>query len=423
MKQLGLPGLIEARLKIVAYGFVDREGGSVASASYLVLDQFLERGHHIEFHAIAGFIEPKGLIGRRGFVFIPTSIGALRAAWRVMEWVVPARLRRVPNFALSQVSNAIYERSIGRLVRRRHAEAPFDLFLVLGTLPPFVVPGLPCVAWPQGAPNGEWEALRGLRAMVVKHGGRELFLILRVLYARKQSLARRVCRQVDMLICGSRWSVENWVRLGAARESCRSLPYPVDLDQFRPEEASRMDRDVITFLWLGRVVPRKRLDLLLDAYSLLRAERQDVRLKIVGRFGYARGLRRLLDRFGPDDGVFYSESAPREAVPELLRSVDVLIQPSMNEDVGSSVLEALACGTLAIIGPSNGTRDYLSASSVVFDAYMPESLKLAMSRAIQTLQASREACRLEARACAERTFSAEVVAEGLEGILGESLRE
>ena len=294
--------------------------------------------------------------------------------------------------------------------------------LVLGMLPPFRVPGLPCVCWPQGAPNGEWEALRSLRSLVVTHGGGATYHALAALYAGKQALARRGLRRADVLIGGSRWTVDNWVKLGADPDACLALPYPVDLDAFRPDGPGAPDPDVATFLWLGRVVPRKRLDLLLDAYGLLRRDRSDVRLVVVGRFSYVRKMRALLDRFGPGDGFEYRPFVPRAEVPSLLRSVDVLVQPSENEDVGSSVLEALACGTLPVVGPTNGTRDYLSPSSVVFGAYTPESLRDAMSVAADRARVDRAGFAAEARATAEARFSAGAVAGGVLGAVALACR-
>ena len=204
------------RLRIVAFGFVDREGGSVASASYLTLERLLGLGHAVEFHAAEGFIVPTGLIDLPGFTYLPTKVGPAHAGWGFLERTVPARLRAGIFFGYRRPPTCFYARAIAALVRRRHAADPFDVLLVLGTLPPFRVPGLPCVCWPQGAPNGEWEALRSLRRPGLstrRRGG----LPGASPATYKQAIARRGVRRSDVLLCGSDWSVENWVRLGARR--------------------------------------------------------------------------------------------------------------------------------------------------------------------------------------------------------------
>ncbi len=397
------------RLSLVAYGFVRRDGGSVASASYLVLERLLDLGHTIEFHAIEGFVEPDGLIGREGFTYVPTTLRPIRLGWNVLERGFPARWRKVPEFVYSLFSNRFHERAIARVIAQKHMSLHFDAFLVLGTLAPFRVSGLPCVSWPQGPPDSEWEALRSLKSQVVKYGGGGLFVALKQLYAHKKRVCRRQFKYSDIVVGCSRWSAHAWGRAGVPRESLRAVPYAYDLNAFEPLERIAESPAVTRFLWLGRIVPRKRLDLLLDAFRLLRAERTDVALLVIGQFAYPRGLRRLLDESSDISGVEYRVSVAREEVPDLFRHVDVVVQPSENENLGSAVLEGICCGIPAIVGPSNGSKDYLGASSLVFDAYTPESLKTAMARIADALKADRAAIAIESRAAAERFLSVEVV--------------
>lgn len=408
-------------LSLAVYGFVRRDGGSVASASYLVLERLLVLGHKIEFHAIGGFVEPEGLIGRKGFTYVPTTLRPIRLGWRVLERAFPARWRKVPEFAYSLFSNRFHERAIARVIAQHHIARPFDAFFVLGTLAPFRVSGLPCVSWPQGPPDAEWEALRSLKEQVVKYGGRRLFAALKLLYAHKKRVCRRQLTFNDIVVGCSRWSAEAWGRAGVPQKSLRAVPYAYDLNAFRPLDRIAESPAVTRFLWLGRIVPRKRLDLLLDAYRLLRAERTDVALLIIGQFAYPRGLRRLLDESSDIPGVEYRVSITREAVPSLFRHVDVVVQPSENENLGSAVLEGICCGIPAVVGPSNGSKDYLGASSVVFDAYTPDSLKTAMARIADALKADRAAIATGSRAAAERFLSVEVVTEQIRDALHDAI--
>jgi glycosyltransferase involved in cell wall biosynthesis len=400
-------------LNLAAYGFVRRDGGSVASANHLVLERLLDLGHHVEFHAIGGFVVPEGLIGRNGFTYVPISVPSIRLGWRTLERLIPSRFRRIPEFAYSLVSNALHERAIARELSRRHASRPFDALLVLGLLAPFRVKGLPCVSWPQGPPCAEWEALESQKRLVIRYGGRSLYAVLKRLYRHKTRVCRRQFAQSDIIVGCSRWSAEAWSHSGGDRGKLRAVPYAYDLDAFRPVDRIVESPHVTRFLWLGRIVPRKRLDLLLDTFALLRAERSDVELLIVGQFAYPRGLRRLLDESRDIPGIVYRESIARDAVPELFRKVDVVVQPSENENLGSAVLEGICCGIPAVVGPSNGSKDYLGASSIVFDAYTPQSLKAAMTRLAVDVQRDRAGTAATCRAAAERFLSVEVVTDGI----------
>lgn len=375
----------------------------------MVLEELLARGHPVEFHAIGGFVEPEGLIGRPGFTYVPTTIRPVRAGWRVIEAGIPARGRGGPMLGYSLLSNALHERAIARVLARRHRAKPFDALLVLGALAPFRVGGLPCVSWPQGPPDAEWQALQANRAQTRKHGGHALYEALRVLYAHKRRACRRLLRHTDVLVGCSRWSADAWVRAGADPDRVRAVPYPYDLDALRP--LGRIDEHprVTRFLWLGRIVPRKRLDLMVEAFRALRAERPDVELWIVGQVAYPKGLRNLLDEACSLPGIMHRPFVARAALPDLFRRVDAVVQPSENENLGSAVLEGICCGVPAIVGPSHGSKDYLGGSSLVFDAYNPVSLKSAMARMTDRLAADRAAIAVEARASAERFLGVETV--------------
>jgi glycosyltransferase involved in cell wall biosynthesis len=60
----------------------------------------------------------------------------------------------------------------------------------------------------------------------------------------------------------------------------------------------------------------------------------------------------------------YRPHIDRREVPALLSQHDVLAQPSVEEDFGSSVAEAQACGLPVIVGQTNGNADYLSSRDI-----------------------------------------------------------
>ncbi len=398
-------------MRIAAYGLLYPGVGSVIAANFTLLERLLQLGFRIDYYSIKDFADPGDLVHHENFHFIPIERRWINRLW---PWILstPKPLRRFCVGLTSQFSLWIHERAIHRVLQREHERDPYKLLLVLGLLSPFRVPDLPCISWPQGAPNGEWDAIRSQRSTLIAHSGRMLYEGLRTAYAYKMRRARALLPNSDALICGSRWSRENWIRLGMPAESVHAIPYPFDLSLFHTECRPAPDPHTTTFLWLGRIVPRKRLDLLLDAFALLRQERRDVRLKIIGKFDYGKEFaEQTLRRYGPDDGVEYRPSIPPQDVPDLMRRVDVLVQPSENEDIGSAVLEAQACGTSVIVGPTNGTRDYISPESVVFDEYTPESLKRAMTTTIERLKTDREGLIASARATVEHHIHTELVVE------------
>jgi glycosyltransferase involved in cell wall biosynthesis len=155
-------------------------------------------------------------------------------------------------------------------------------------------------------------------------------------------------------------------------------------------------------LWLGRAVPRKRLDLFLDGMRELRRRRPNVRARLVGNLRGDAFADPLVNAVR-DDATFSVEGAvARTAVPELFGEIDVLVQTSENENFGFSVAESLAAGRPVVLGPTNGTADYAGEAGFVFTRYEPsavaDALERAMDAVIEQGAALSEKARREARA-------------------------
>jgi glycosyltransferase involved in cell wall biosynthesis len=99
-----------------------------------------------------------------------------------------------------------------------------------------------------------------------------------------------------------------------------------------------------TILSLGRVHPKKALDRLIRAFARLEAENPNWRLRIVGptERGHDEELRSLCQslstRHVSIEGPVYGEAKWR-----VHRDADLFVLPTLNENFGLSVAEALAC--------------------------------------------------------------------------------
>jgi glycosyltransferase involved in cell wall biosynthesis len=214
-------------------------------------------------------------------------------------------------------------------------------------------------------------------------------------------------------------------RSGFNSENIYVIPYPLELDRFsrRVEITSHKLQREKTLLCLGRLDPRKRLDLLLDAFALVLQERNDVRLKVIGSFNYVLGYAKMLDKFPFPDKLEYQDSVSQTQVPEIMRSCDLLIQPSEGENFGSSVAEALCCGLPVIVGSTNGTKDYLGDSSFVFEEYTAEVLKSTIIKALDAIDKNSTMLANQARRAAEEHFAASDIVDSLQDALNEVLHE
>lgn len=402
-------------MRIACYALVEQHAGSVASANYLILEELLRREHQIDLFAKADFVRrPEGLDRWPNFHYegvLLEKIITWRDGWRPLLWVGLERL----------VEDWIYRKhlqAIAQRVTERHGRQPYDVLLFLGVGAQFQAKGLPVVAWLQGPPQTEWQAIRRLRHRLIELSSRMLYWKLWAFYRHRQRIARRELARCQAVICGSEWSRQHIVTFGVPAERVFALPYPFDLQLFRPDSnVSPRYPGRRTFLWLGRIDPRKRLDLLLDAFALLLEKRRDVHLEIIGRFTYAPGYRQLIESFPFPEHLTYKPYIARIEVPNLLRSVDVVVQPSEDEDFGSTVAEALCCGKPVVVGPTNGTSEYCGASAFRFERYTPKALCAALEAALQAIEINPVGLAEVARQTAEQQFDVRFIVDRLEAIL------
>ncbi|MGH9828077.1 MAG: glycosyltransferase, partial [Blastocatellia bacterium] len=108
-------------------------------------------------------------------------------------------------------------------------------------------------------------------------------------------------------------------------------------------------------LFLGRLVPKKSPDLLLDAFALWRRETPDTAnsvLVLAGpeeRDGYVSALRSHAAALGMGNSVLFAGPLYDDAKWAAYQDADVFVLPSQNENFGNSAAEAMVCGTPVIV--------------------------------------------------------------------------
>jgi len=369
-------GRLNRPLRLAVYGVLAESAGSGAGAFPLLLAALLERGHEVEFFGNPVYVRPRALEEKPGYRFESLHLEAMDWLWYRTDGFDLART------VVAQLGHAAYQREAIRRIEGVHEQRPYDLILCTD-MQPLWPTRLPMIAWPQSPPHTEAAALRApeLAGQIVKSTGAARYAAVQAFYAYRALLARLSLGCSDRYLCGSRWARDEWQRFGAAPNRLVPFAYPLEIDTFASvPELSR--EPATTFLWLGRSSPRKRLDLFLDGFARLRARRPNARARVVGDVTSHPFGRAALERHGGTPGLSVEAAVPRAAVPQLLAEVDVLVQPSQNENFGFSVAEALAAGRAVIGGPTNGTLEYAGPAGFVFSEYTAEAVALAMERAM-----------------------------------------
>ncbi|MBG6182468.1 glycosyltransferase involved in cell wall biosynthesis [Arthrobacter sp. CAN_A214] len=155
--------------------------------------------------------------------------------------------------------------------------------------------------------------------------------------------------------------------MGVAGNRVSIAPCGVDLELFTPtgpvESRGRSHRIVS----VGRLVPRKGMDLVIRALRELKdAGHDDVELVIVGGPGSSTGLegdpeaqrlKSLARTLGVEDRVELRGQVQRGEMPALLRSADAVVCAPWYEPFGIVPLEAMGCGVPVVAAAVGGLVD------------------------------------------------------------------
>lgn len=208
------------------------------------------------------------------------------------------------------------------------------------------------------------------------------------LYRASSPVARRLAARLDSRIAVSAPAqAYACAALGMAPEAFTILPNGVDAERFSSARPFPQLRDPARplLLFVGRLEPRKGLDVALRAFVRLRAEVADVRLCVVGDGPERTRCERIVPAELRDDVVFTGRVSA-EDLPRYHASADVLLAPATGgESFGIVLLEGMAAGLPVIASAIPGYASVLTDGRQGF--LVPPRDAFALASAIRTLLA------------------------------------
>lgn len=186
-----------------------------------------------------------------------------------------------------------------------------------------------------------------------------------LLYRRLEHALARVS---DALIGVSQATVDDLVRLGVAKPAkFRVVPLGLDLERLAEPNAALggelrgelgLAEDDVLLVFVGRVVPIKRLDLLLRSLSLARESEPRLQLAIVGDGDVRPQLEQQAAGLGIADAVHF-RGYRRELRP-IFAAADIAVLCSENEGTPVSLIEAAAAGLPSVATEVGGVSEVVS---------------------------------------------------------------
>jgi glycosyltransferase involved in cell wall biosynthesis len=157
----------------------------------------------------------------------------------------------------------------------------------------------------------------------------------------------------------SHFSAEFYKGLGVREQSIYPFGYfrskPTIADRDRPTK----DEGKIEVAFVGRLLPLKRLDLLINVMSPLFEEYPNLYLTLIGGGEMLPDLRRQAQELGLEDRVRFEGVLSPDKIPARLARADLLVLPSRGEGWGIVVNEALSVGVPVILSDRCGAVDII----------------------------------------------------------------
>lgn len=129
----------------------------------------------------------------------------------------------------------------------------------------------------------------------------------------------------------------------------------VDHTVYVPDETERSPTPHITYF--GRLKKYKSIDHLLYAFREVKKQVPEVQLTIVGEGDYRKALEKLAAELGIADAVQFTGFVDEQTKVKHLRRAWFVVNTSMKEGWGLTVIESNACGTPVIASNVPGLRD------------------------------------------------------------------
>jgi glycosyltransferase involved in cell wall biosynthesis len=174
----------------------------------------------------------------------------------------------------------------------------------------------------------------------------------------------RILRDAGKLVAETRVGADEYIRLGAGPDKIALIHPPIDVDEFSVLPAAGMFRqkqnigDKKVVMFLGRINWIKGIDFLVDAFTLLAKQREDVVLVIAGPDdGYQPDLEKRIYDLGIGNKVLFTGFLGGADKLAALVDADVLVQPSIYEQGARPALEAILCHTPVIVSRHTGAGE------------------------------------------------------------------
>lgn len=250
--------------------------------------------------------------------------------------------------------------------------------------------------------HAHWLVPQGLSVALLRRFGLKVPLLTTMHGSDLYSLRGRFGRRLVRFVLANSTAVtvvSSAMQRDATRDSSSATPVtvaPMGVDLSAVFVPAVGERDVNSILFVGRLVEKKGVHSLLDAFALLHQRRPSARLRIVGDGPLMPVLMRYSEQLSCSGAVSFIGALPPVAVAAELQSCTVFVMPSMQEGFGLVLAEAMACECAVIASDLAAIDDMVTGDDI--GLRFPAGDAVALAAACEKLLDAPDLCREMGRA-------------------------
>lgn len=258
---------------------------------------------------------------------------------------------------------------VGKYIRKLHKKIGFDLIHAHGPHAGFLYyykPDIPVITTVHGNFYGEY---RALLQDIHLTGNFNLKNVRSVFGARFYSfLEKKACKKSDGVISvSSKDKKETIKRYGVDPSKLKLIPHGINIEELRdPAEESNFELNYgrPIFLFVGRLAQRKGVKQLLKAWKLLKNNKMDGSLVLIGSGPLEGKVKKFCKE---SEEIFFYSNLPRKNLMKAYELADVFVAPSLFEGFPYVLLEAFTFSNPVIYSSRVGVENLLGDDVIYAD--------------------------------------------------------
>ncbi|MGB3459366.1 MAG: glycosyltransferase family 4 protein [Halobacteriota archaeon] len=156
------------------------------------------------------------------------------------------------------------------------------------------------------------------------------------------SIGKFTLKCADRIISYTESERKKLTNLGIDKNKIIVIPNGVDTKLF--STIKKQERNSNQILWIGRFVPGKGVEYLIDAFNILIKEYPNLKLIMIGKGPLKGNIEQKIQNLNLRKNITIMNFVPNSNLPKIYQNSDVFVLPSINEGVPRTILEAMACG-------------------------------------------------------------------------------